>query len=294
MTWKESTTDEISTYYHGEFDQRYSQIPNFILDSKPKQIGIAFPEPYPVKGDSIPPKNFIRRDVFGRRDELRAWTGDNSILELVKSPATNDPVRGDHRLASPEVVSEAAIPEAVYYATDFHDRNWVLTVDIDAKDVALQRAEERLDTDTANLTDEEIKQQAGVSEAAPTGYPYRFEDIDKTLEYGFEVQEYFRNRLDTNDTQVVYSGQGCHVYMYDPGRMYGYSETNRELIAERLIQKLDIPIDKPVTVDESRVIRLPYSLHAGVSRVVTPIQSPDFNYREKAKPKFLKPAQEQS
>jgi len=292
MDWKESSTDEIAHYYHNEFEQRFSQIPNFIRESQPKEIGIAFPEAYPVKSEGIPPKEFVRRDTFGRRDQLNSWEGKNSILEFVQSPASNDPIGGDHQLASPEVVSEPAIPEAVYYATDFHDRNWLLTVDIDAKDVALQWAESVVDQDTSKLTSEQIKSEAGVIEAEPAGYPYRFEDIGQTLNYGFEVQEYFRDHLGTNDTQVVYSGQGCHIYLYDPDKMYRYSETNRNLIAKTLINRLNIPIDKPVTTDESRVIRLPYSLHTGVSRVVTPIYDADFDYRNKAKPDSLKPAQE--
>jgi len=292
MEWKSSSTAEIAHYYQHEFEQRFSHIPNFISDSKPKEIGIAFPEAYPVKGDSIPPKEFIRRDAFDRSDQLGNWEGDNSILEFIQSPATNDPMGGGHQLASPEVVSEPAVPEAVYYATDFRDRNWLLTVDIDAKDVALQWAEGVLNQDTSELTDNQIKAKAGVIEADPAGYPYRFEDIDQTLEYGFEVQDYFRDHLGTNATQVVYSGQGCHIYLHDTDRMYDYSETNRNLIAKTLINRLNIPIDKPVTTDESRVIRLPYSLHAGVSRVVTPIYDANFDYQKKAQPDFLNAAQE--
>jgi len=288
MAWKETSPDKIGHYYQHEFEKRFSQIPNFISSSQPKEIGIAFPEPYPVKGDNIPPKEFIRRDAFDRRDQLDSW---QDILRFIQSPPSNDPIRGNHQLASPEVVDKPAVPEAVYYATDFRDRNWLLTVDIDAKDVALQWAEQAIDKDTSQLTDDEIKAEAGVLDADPAGYPYRFKDIDHTLEYGFEVQEYYRDHLGTNDTQVVYSGQGCHIYLHDPEKMYDYSETNRNLIADTLIDRLNIPIDKPVTTDESRVIRLPYSLHSGVSRVVTPIYEANFDYREKAKPDFLKPAQ---
>jgi DNA primase catalytic subunit len=75
--------------------------------------------------------------------------------------------------------------------------------------------------------------------------------------------------------------------MYDPAPEYRYSEVPRRHIATILEEKEGIPIDTPVTTDESRVIRLPYSLHAGVSRVVTPIESPDFDYRSDAVPAFL-------
>jgi len=75
--------------------------------------------------------------------------------------------------------------------------------------------------------------------------------------------------------------------MYDPAPEYRYSEVPRRHIATALEEMRDIPIDTPVTTDESRVIRLPYSLHAGVSRVVTPIESPDFDYRTDAVPAVL-------
>lgn len=287
MTWKQATANEIGMYYYNEFPERFSQIPEFIVGSEPKEIAVAFRDAYPVQGESIPPKQFIRRETFGKHDELTQWSGKQSIFKFIQNPAGHDPFDGDHALASPDVVDTRSLPEAVYFSADFVDRNWALIVDIDAKDVALERAEAGLSSDTSDKTNEEIKQKASVFDADPAGYPYAFEDIDRAIEYGFEVQDAFRDRLDTTDTMVVYSGQGCHVYLYDPDKMYRYSERNRRFIANWLTSDLGIPIDEPVTTDESRVIRLPYSLHAGVSRIVTPIYDANFDYREKATPEFL-------
>jgi hypothetical protein len=284
MSWKQATTDEIAQYYQTEFDEYFDQIPAFIRECQPKEIGIAFRDAYPVKNDDIPDKQFVRRDAFGEgSSDFTQWTGNGSIKQFIKSPPANDPISGRHKLASPEFADAPSLPEAVYYATDFHDRNWVLVVDIDAKDVALEYAKETVNSDVEDA-DKSLKQRAGVIDEPPEGYPYRFEDLDQALEYGFEVKEYFEESLDTDATQVVYSGQGCHVYMYDPAPEYRYSEVPRRHVATILEEKKDIPIDTPVTTDESRVIRLPYSLHAGVSRVVTPIDSPDFDYRTEAVP----------
>jgi len=291
MTWKKATVDEIAQYYQTEFGELYNQIPEFIRNSQPKEVGIAFRDPYPVRGDSVPPKQFIRRGAFGQENsDFSQWEGSNSVKQFIKAPPENEPITGKHELVSPELVDVPAVPEAVYYATDFHDRNWVLVVDIDAKDVALEYAKETVSAN-ADTTDDDLKRKAGVFDSPPEGYPYRFEDLDRALEYGFEVEEYFEDRLDTDATQVVYSGQGCHVYMYDSDPEYRYSEVPRRLIAIELEEKKGIPIDTPVTTDESRVIRLPYSLHAGVSRVVTPIDSPDFDYRTDAVPATLSDAQ---
>jgi len=287
MTWKQATTDEIAQYYQNEFDGYFEEIPAFIRKSQPKEIGVAFRDAYPVKGDSIPPKQFVRRQAFGdSSSDFTQWTGDGGIKQFIKAPPANDPISGRHTLVSPDLVDVPAVPEAIYYATDFHDRNWVLVVDIDAKDVALEYAKATVNGDD-EATDDDLKRQAGVFDAPPEGFPYRFEDLDQALKYGFEVRDYFENSLDTDATQVVYSGQGCHVYMYDPAPEYRYSEVPRRHIATALEEMRDIPIDTPVTTDESRVIRLPYSLHAGVSRVVTPIESPDFDYRTDAVPAVL-------
>ncbi|MDT3437797.1 hypothetical protein [Haloarcula sp. 1CSR25-25] len=291
MTWKTTTASQLKQYYQNEFPEYIPEIPAFIRESKSKQIGIAFPEAHPVEGERIPAKDFVRRPLFDsdepyRNNSIDQWRGENSIVEFVQSPGSNDPIEGKHALASPELIDQPSIPEAVYYAVDFYDRNWALVVDIDAKDVALEWAKQQLST-AQNKTNEEIKRKAGVFEAAPEGYPYRFDDIDRAVEYGFEVKEFFRDNLASTATQAVYSGQGCHVYLHDEDPMYRYGEQNRELITHHLIHELGIPIDKPVTTDPSRVMRLPYSLHADVSRVVTPISSPDFDYREEAKPQFL-------
>ncbi|MFY4814632.1 hypothetical protein ACOJIV_18340 [Haloarcula sp. AONF1] len=284
MNWKQATTDEIAQYYETEFDEYFDQIPAFIRESQPKEIGVAFREAYPVKGDTVPEKQFVRRQAFGEdNSDFSQWTGSGGIKQFIKAPPANDPISGRHKLVSPELADVPSVPEAVYYATDFHDRNWVLVVDIDAKDVALEYAKATVDGDAEDV-EESLKQRAGVIDAPPEGFPYRFEDLDQALEYGFEVKEYFESSLDTDATQVVYSGQGCHVYMYDPAPEYRYSEVPRRHIATILEEVKDIPIDTPVTTDESRVIRLPYSLHAGVSRVVTPIDSPDFDYRSEAVP----------
>ena len=287
MTWKQATTDEIAQYYQTEFDDQFEKIPAFIRESQPKEIAVAFQEAYPVKGDTVPPKQFVRRDAFGdSSSDFTQWTGSGGITGFIKSPPANDPISGKHKLGSPEVTDKPTVPEAVYFAADFHDRNWVLIVDIDAKDVALEYAKLVVGNDEEAANDA-LKRRAGVFDAPPEGYPYRFEDIDHALEYGFDVKDYFESSLDTDATQVVYSGQGCHVYMYDPAPEYRYSEIPRRHIATALEEKEGIPIDTPVTTDESRVIRLPYSLHAGVSRVVTPIESPDFDYRSEAVPSVL-------
>ena len=97
----------------------------------------------------------------------------------------------------------------------------------------------------------------------------------------------FNDILGTDKTQVVYSGQGAHVYLYDHDSMYRYDEQSRQVIVHELTEERGFNIDEQVTTDESRVIQLPYSLHADVCRVVTPINERGFDYRTRATPQFL-------
>jgi DNA primase catalytic subunit len=288
MTWRQSTIEELKDYYFEEFPAHFEEIPSFITESQPKELGVAFPEPYPVSHDRSPPRDFVRRSAFEDEnyDDAAVLASWGQIVEFIQNPAGMDPISGKHELVSPALVDEPSIPDAVYFATDRHDGNWMLVVDIDAKDVALERAKERFPT-SENATTEEMREQAGIVNGDPAGRKYEFEDIQTALECGFEVEHYFNDRLDTDQTQVVYSGQGAHVYLYDNDPYYRYDSRARAVIVDALTEKQDIPIDEQVTTDESRVIRLPYSLHADVSRVVTPVESPDFDFRTAAQPAFL-------
>ena len=86
---------------------------------------------------------------------------------------------------------------------------------------------------------------------------------------------------------VVYSGQGVHVYLLDDDLDHRYDEKSREVLNDLLLERYEIPIDPVVTADRSRLLRVPYSLHADVCRVVQPIESPAFDPRTEARPQVL-------
>jgi len=68
---------------------------------------------------------------------------------------------------------------------------------------------------------------------------------------------------------IVYSGRGFHVHVFDH-EAYKLSKKERLQIA-RLTKKKGFAIDEWVTAGEMRLIRLPFSLHGLVSRVVIPL-----------------------
>jgi hypothetical protein len=287
MTWREATREEIFEYYQAEFPEAVEDIPEHITPDGPKEYAIAFRERHPVKKDR-PDKDFIRRHPRGRDGEsppaFRDWS---DLISFFRAPATNDPLRAkEPGLADPAILDKPSpVPDAVYYSLDHWDRDWVLAVDIDAKDIALDRAKSvsNSDYDDTNA----LLEQVGVRQGAPAGYPYEFEDVQAAISYAFETETLFRNQFSAEETLVIYSGQGAHVYLLDDDRHHHYDEQSREVINDLLQDEFGIPIDPVVTADRKRVMRLPYSLHSDVSRVVQPIDSDDFDVRTDPVPSFV-------
>jgi len=292
MSWRQATREEIYRYYTEEFPSYVDELPSFITAKGPKQYALAFREPHPVRNDEVPDKDFIRRDTWqtnaaGNRSTA-AFHDFDDILELIRHPARNDPLgRSDFALADPDLLDESdPRPDAVYYALDHWERPWVLLVDIDAKTIARERAAQAVPDEDVSGDSEALLDAAGILEADPAGYPYTFEDIERAIEYGFKVRDIFENDFNAEETMVVYSGQGVHVYFLDTDPAHRYDVKSREVLNDLLQDTYGIPIDPVVTADRRRVARLPYSLHADVCSIVQPIESPNFDVRS-ATPEVL-------
>ena len=285
MTWRQATREEVYAYYTEAFPRYLEAVPAFITATGPKQYAIALRDPYPVYNDDVPDRDFIRRGTWQTTavgDRTRPTFGSlEAVASFIQQPARNDPF--GHRgvaLADPAGVKDPPPrPEAVYYALDHWERPWVLLVDIDATAIARARAEELVPTAVDDQEEGPLLEAAGILAAAPEGYPYAFEDVERAIEYGFEVRDIFIEDFDAEETMVVYSGQGVHVYLLDSDPTHRYDEQSREVVNDLLRETYDVPIDPVVTADRRRLARLPYSLHAGVCRIVQPIESPAFDVR---------------
>lgn len=286
--WREATREELFAYYREEFPEYIPALPDHITPTGPKQYAIAFQSRYPIKKDGAPDRDFIRRYPRGRDGDAAYQFQDwDDLTAFFRYPAENDPLRTtDVGLVDPALSEQPSpAPRAVYYSLDHWDRPWMLAVDIDAKDIAKGRAKQMYgdrydDTDT-------LLDHAGIISGDPSGFPYEFEDIQAAIEYGFATKEVFEERFLAEETLVLYSGQGVHVYLLDDDRHHKYDEKSREVINDLLEDVFEIPIDPVVTADRKRVMRLPYSLHGEVSRIVQPIDSPDFDFRADAVPESI-------
>lgn len=313
--WRQSTHSEIQRYYEEEFPDRIADLPDWITPNGPKQYAVAFRQKYPAQygdRDEVPDKDFIRRDTRDSEHGQTFIDDWDDVLEFLQRPAARDPMAiGTNRslgLLHPdrdEVEQPEPAPAAAYYALDNWDQFWVLAFDIDAKDVAKQAIATGNQT-FDEVTDEQLENSGFLEEpptrnmlppASATGhengkgstahYKYRFEDIQTSLHLAFDLKEWLVDTVGFDDVRVFYSGQGAHIYALKDDPYYKFTHQTRRFLATYIREKLHIPIDQQVTWDRQRVMRLPYSLHTDVNRVVTEVESPDFDFRNDAIPETI-------
>ena len=108
---------------------------------------------------------------------------------------------------------------------------------------------------------------------------------EETIKLYEELEKTFSNM------KIVYSGRGFHIHILDK-QAYTLSYRQKQKLAKRLKQK-GFLIDEWVTTGGMRLIRLPYSLHGMVSRIVLPIDAAELDGFDplgdvRCLPKFLR------
>jgi len=96
-----------------------------------------------------------------------------------------------------------------------------------------------------------------------------------------------------SELSVVYSGRGFHIHVLDPETLVWPRRRRRRLALQ--MKREGYPIDEWVTTGGMRLIRLPYSLHGMVSRIVVPLSIRQLERFNPVKsriclPRFLKKA----
>jgi DNA primase small subunit len=113
-------------------------------------------------------------------------------------------------------------------------------------------------------------------------------ELDMVKQQALNLHEYLEKEF--SELRIVYSGRGFHIHVLDEAA-FGLSEKERRKIAG-VVKKKGFAIDEWVTAGEMRLIRLPYSLHGMVSRVVLPLEKSDLEQfdpvgDERCIPRFL-------
>ena len=169
------------------------------------------------------------------------------------------------------------LPEAVYY-----DRN---LYGVNGKKTGQELA---FDLDPENVT---CPIHGSLADKLKRGQGLGFcrIELDMVRKQAASLHEYLEKKYSC--LKIVYSGRGFHIHIFDE-ETYFLGEKQRVKIA-REVKKQGFAIDEWVTAGEMRLIRLPFSLHGMVSRVVLPLEKSELERfdpinDERCLPRFLR------
>ena len=168
------------------------------------------------------------------------------------------------------------LPEAAYYDRNVYDEN-------DRK----KGQELAFDLDPENITCP-IQGTLADKMQRHQGLGFCEIELDLVKEQAVNLCEHLEEQF--SNMEIVYSGRGFHIHVFDP-EAYAFSPKERRQIA-RKVKENGFKIDEWVTAGGMRLIRLPYSLHGLVSRVVVPVEKSELEtfdpiHDKRCLPRFL-------
>lgn len=168
------------------------------------------------------------------------------------------------------------LPEAVYYDRNIYRENGEKA----GQELAFDVDPENITCPIHGTLADKMKRHQGLS----------FCDVELKLAKEQTVELYDFLEKEYSSLQVVYSGRGFHIHVFDK-KACNLTTKERTEIAARVKAK-GFAIDSWVTEGEMRLIRLPYSLHGMVSRIAVPLKKKEiekFNpiQNEKCIPKYM-------
>jgi len=149
------------------------------------------------------------------------------------------------------------LPESAYYDRNVYDEKQRIV----GQELAFDLDPENLTCPVHGTLDDKMKRRQGLAFCELELSMVK----DETIRLLEELEKQF-SRI-----SVVYSGRGFHVHVFDT-ETFKWSYRERRVLARELKGK-GFLIDEWVTTGGMRLIRLPYSLHGMVSRVVLPVEA---------------------
>jgi DNA primase catalytic subunit len=148
------------------------------------------------------------------------------------------------------------LPEAVYYDRNIYDENEQKT----GQEIAF-------DLDPENVT---CPNHGTLADKMKRGQGLSFCKLELEIVKKQTIGLYEKMEKQFSQLQIVYSGRGFHVHVFDP-KACALNDEERRQIAKN-VKAQGFEIDEWVTSGEMRLIRLPYSLNGLVSRIVVPLE----------------------
>jgi DNA primase small subunit len=168
------------------------------------------------------------------------------------------------------------LPEAAYYDRNVYDENNRKT----GQELAFDLDPENITCPVHGSLADKMKRHQGLSFCAL--------ELKMVKEQAISLYEYLEKKF--SEMRIVYSGRGFHIHVFDP-EAYALNGKKRRKLAQEVKEK-GFGIDEWVTAGDMRLIRLPYSLHGLVSRIVVPVEKSELERfdpvsDERCIPKFL-------
>jgi DNA primase catalytic subunit len=168
------------------------------------------------------------------------------------------------------------LPESAYYDRNVYDENDRKT----GQELAFDLDPENITCPIHGSLADKMKRHQGLS--------FCKLELEMVKEQAISLHEHLEKQF--SRMKIVYSGRGFHVHVFDR-EAYAFGDKKRREIARALKEK-GFAIDEWVTAGEMRLIRLPYSLHGLVSRIVVPLEKSELEkfdpiHDKRCIPKFL-------
>jgi DNA primase catalytic subunit len=168
------------------------------------------------------------------------------------------------------------LPEALYYDRNVYDKSGHKI----AQELAFDLDPENITCPIHGTLADKMKRQQGLG--------FCEVELEMVKNQASSLYEYLEDQF--SSMKIVYSGRGFHIHVFDP-EAYTFNLQDRVQIARKVKEK-GFKIDEWVTAGNMRLIRLPYSLHGLVSRVVVPLEKGELEsfdpvHDKRCIPKFL-------
>jgi len=168
-------------------------------------------------------------------------------------------------------------PEAVYYDRNVYDEQGKVL----GQELAFDIDPENLTCPVHGTLEDKMRRRQGLSFCETE---FKMAE-DETVRLYEELAGVFK------EMRIVYSGRGFHIHVFDEDAFSWAYERRKEFADE--VERKGLLIDEWVTSGGMRLIRLPYSLHGMVSRIVIPLEYSELRRfdpikDEKCIPRFLR------
>jgi DNA primase catalytic subunit len=147
------------------------------------------------------------------------------------------------------------LPEAAYYDRNVYNEKQKIM----GQELAFDLDPENLTCPIHGTLADKMKRHQGLA----------FCEIELNMVKEEAIKLYEELEKQFSQMRVVYSGRGFHIHVFDKAP-FTWSYRKKQTLAKEL-KKKGFLIDEWVTTGGMRLIRLPYSIHCMVSRLVLPV-----------------------